>query len=43
MKKRFIGETLFVMVYGTKAIIPTEMGLPTPRTKIVNNEEKNYE
>lgn len=39
-KRRSIGESPFTMVYRTEAIIPTEMRLPTLRTKMVE-EDRN--
>ena len=35
------GETLVVIVYDTKAIIPTEIGLPTLRSDIMDRPEIN--
>ena len=33
-KRSSIGETPFAMVYGTEAVIPTEIGLPLLRSDI---------
>ena len=38
-KRSSTGETLFAMVYGTEAVIPTEIGLPTLRTSIADKLE----
>ena len=40
-KRSSTGQTSFAMVYGTEAIIPTEIGLPTLRTDIVDRPEVN--
>ena len=40
-KRYSTGETLFVMVYGTEAVIPTEIGLPTLRYDIADMPDVN--
>ena len=35
-KRSSIGDTPFAMVYGTEAVIPIEIGLPTLRSDIVD-------
>ena len=40
-KRYSIGETLFAMVYGAKAVIPTKVGLPTLRSNIMDRPEIN--
>ena len=40
-KRSSTGETLFAMVYGTEAVIPTEIGLPTLRSNIVDIPDDN--
>ena len=40
-KRSSTGETPFAMVYGTEAIIPTEIGLPTLHFDIVDRPEVN--
>ena len=40
-EKRATEETLFALVYGTEAILPTEAGLPTITTLIAENGEEN--
>ncbi|XP_062102879.1 uncharacterized protein LOC133813860 [Humulus lupulus] len=40
-KRSSTGESPFAMVYGTEAIIPTEVGLPTLRTEIVSDQTTN--
>lgn len=39
--RRLMGEALFSMTYGAKAMIPLEMGLPTSRTNLLEVEENN--
>ena len=40
-KRSFTGETPFAMVYGTEAVIPTEIGLRTLHSNIVDRLEIN--
>ena len=40
-KRSSTGETSFTMVYGTEAVIPTEMGLPTLHSDIMDMPEVN--
>ena len=40
-KRSFTGETPFAMVYGTKVVVPTKIGLPTLRSDIVDKLEIN--
>lgn len=40
-KRTSTGESPFTMVYGTEAVIPTEVGLPTIRSVIVENPDDN--
>ena len=40
-KRSPTGETPFAMVYGTEVVIPTEIGLPTLHTDIVDKPEIN--
>ena len=40
-KRSSTGETSFTMVYCTEAVIPTEIGLPTIRSNIVDRPEVN--
>ncbi|XP_062074931.1 uncharacterized protein LOC133778936 [Humulus lupulus] len=40
-KRSSTGESPYAMVYGTEAIIPTEVGLPTLRTEIASNQTTN--
>ena len=40
-KKRATNETPFALVYGAKAILPTEVGLPTITTLVAENTEEN--
>ena len=40
-KRSSTEETPFVMVYGTKVVIPTEIGLPTLCSDIVDRPEVN--
>lgn len=40
-KRTSIREILFTIVYGTEAIIPPKVGLPTLRSTIVNNLKLN--
>ena len=40
-KKRATNKTPFVLVYGTKAVLPTEAGLLTITTLIAENVEEN--
>ena len=37
------GETPFSLAYGTEAVIPVEVGLPTARSEITNEESNNKE
>ncbi|GKG21308.1 reverse transcriptase domain-containing protein [Tanacetum coccineum] len=39
MIKSSNGDTPFLLTYGTEAVIPTEIGIPTLRTAEVNLEE----
>ena len=39
--RRSIGETLFSMTYGAKAVIPLETGFPTLRTTSFNPSNNN--
>ena len=34
-------ETLFAMVYGTKAVIPMEMGMPTLHSDVIDRPKIN--
>ncbi|XP_062118570.1 uncharacterized protein LOC133832212 [Humulus lupulus] len=40
-KRSSTGESPYAMVYGTEAIIPTEVGLPTLRTEIAFDQTTN--
>ena len=40
-KRSSTGETLFAMVYGIEAVIPTEIGLPTLRYDITDMPDVN--
>lgn len=40
-KRSSTGETPYAMVFGTEAVIPTEVGLPTLRSSIAEDEEQN--
>ena len=40
-KRSSIGETPFAMVYGTEAVIPTEIGLPTLRSDVADMLDVN--
>ena len=41
-KRSSTRETLFATVYGTKAVIPTEIGLPTLRSDIADMPDVNH-
>ena len=43
--RRLIGETPFLMTYGSKAVIPLETGFPTLRTRLFtpDNNDKLLE
>ncbi|GJR12087.1 reverse transcriptase domain-containing protein [Tanacetum coccineum] len=43
MKKTSNGETPFNLTYGTEAVIPAEIGLPTHRTSNVNEKTNDQE
>ena len=40
-KKRVTDESPFALVFGTEAVLPTEAGLPTLTTMVVENLEEN--
>ena len=40
-RKEATGETPFSLVYGSEAVLPTEAGLPTSKTLVVEHEKKN--
>ncbi|KAM2403239.1 hypothetical protein ACFX1X_031022 [Malus domestica] len=42
-KRKPTGESPFSLAYGTEAVIPTEVGLPTVRTLVVENGENNQQ
>ncbi|GJR50210.1 reverse transcriptase domain-containing protein [Tanacetum coccineum] len=43
MKKTSNGETPFSLTYGTEAVIPAEIGMPTHRTSSVNEKTNDQE
>ncbi|GJU46586.1 hypothetical protein Tco_1203852 [Tanacetum coccineum] len=43
MKKTNNGETPFSLTYGTEAVIPAEIGMPTHRTSSVNEKTNDQE
>ncbi|GJW05677.1 reverse transcriptase domain-containing protein [Tanacetum coccineum] len=43
MKKTSNGETPFSLTYGTEAVIPAEIGIPTHRTSSVNEKTNDQE
>ncbi|GJS49610.1 hypothetical protein Tco_0599731 [Tanacetum coccineum] len=43
MKKTSNGETPFSLTYGTEAIIPAEIGMPTHRTSKLNEKANDQE
>ncbi|GJS57991.1 reverse transcriptase domain-containing protein [Tanacetum coccineum] len=43
MKKTSNGETPFSLTYGTEAVIPTEIGMPTHRTSNLNEKTNDQE
>ena len=42
-QRKSTGETPFSLTYGTKAVIPMEMGYPTLKTLSMKHEEENAE
>ncbi|KAM2875969.1 hypothetical protein COP2_019024 [Malus domestica] len=42
-KRKPTGESPFSLAYGTEAVIPTEVGLPTVRTLVVENGENDQQ
>lgn len=40
-KRSSTGESPYAMVFGTEAVIPTEIGLPTLRSTVAEDEEEN--
>ncbi|KAI5324480.1 hypothetical protein L3X38_033553 [Prunus dulcis] len=42
-KRKPIGESPFSLAYGTEAVIPTEIGLPTVRTLVVESNDNEQQ
>ncbi|CAL2271068.1 unnamed protein product [Prunus armeniaca] len=42
-KQKPTGESPFSLAYGTEAVIPTEIGLPTVRTLVVESNDNEQQ